>query len=154
PDLSVMENIALGAEPLRWGLVDRDAMRQQASAALADLGHADISPDTPVGALGPAAQQLVEIARALASGCRVLVLDEPTSRLGPAAVQRLFAVLGRLRNQGLAIVYISHFLEEVQAVSDRYVVMRDGRAAGQGTTTGTAASSIVALMVGRAVDNL
>jgi ribose transport system ATP-binding protein len=154
PHLSVMENIALGAEPLRWGIVDREAMRRRAEAALADLGHADIRPGTLVGTLGPAAQQLVEIARALASGCRVLVLDEPTSSLGQADVSRLFEILERLRRQGLAIVYISHFIEEVQAISDRYVVMRDGRIVGKGTTEGTDASSIVALMVGQSIDNL
>src|SRR5258708_31878470 len=77
-----MENAPLGAEPMRYGLVDRGRMREMASAALAQLGHEDIPPDAAVGTLSVAAQQLVEIARALAVGCRVLVLDEPTSSLG------------------------------------------------------------------------
>jgi ribose transport system ATP-binding protein len=154
PDLSVMENIALGAAPSRWGIVRRDEVRRTAVAALADLGHPDIDPTTPAGALSPAGQQLVEIARALASGCRVLVLDEPTSSLAHGDVRRLFEIVARLRSQGQAIVYISHFLEEVQAVSDRFVVLRDGRVAGQGRTADTAASAIVELMVGRAVNEL
>jgi ribose transport system ATP-binding protein len=154
PDLSVMENIALGAEPARWGIVRRDDMRRRAAAALADLGHSDIDPALPAGALSPAGQQLVEIARALASGCRVLVLDEPTSSLAHGDVRRLFEIIARLRAQGQAIVYISHFLEEVQAVSDRFVVMRDGRVAGSGRTADSPAAAIVELMVGRAVDEL
>ena len=154
PDVSVMENIALGAEPTRFGLIRRDDMRRVAGAALVDLGHADIDPDRPVSGLSPAHQQLVEIARALASGCSVLVLDEPTSSLAHDDVERLFEILTRLKEQGLAIVYISHFLEEVQRVADRFVVLRDGRVVGSGAMEGTAAASIVELMVGRTLDTL
>ncbi len=148
PDLSVMENILLGAEPMRFGLVDRPRMRDLASAALAQLGHEDIPPDARAGTLSVAAQQLVEIARALAVGCRVLVLDEPTSSLGRADVGRLFALLERLKSQGHAIVYISHFIEEVKAITDRFVVLRDGRNAGGDTTKDASNDAIVALMVG------
>src|SRR5262249_40218836 len=132
--LSVMENIVLGVEPVRFGLVRRDRAKAIAAAALGELGHEDIPIAATVGDLSPAAQQLVEIARALASGCRVLVLDEPTSSLGHDDAQRLFVLVDRLRRQGLAIVYISHFIEEVKAVSDRFVVLRDGRNAGDGVT--------------------
>jgi ribose transport system ATP-binding protein len=104
--------------------------------------------------LSPAAQQLVEIARALATGCRVLVLDEPTSSLGQADVKRLFDLIARLKSQGHAIVYISHFIEEVKTVSDRFVVLRDGRNAGEGPTASTSAGEIVRLMVGGALDDL
>src|SRR5439155_2604274 len=97
---------------------------------------------------------LVEIARALAVGCRVLVLDEPTSSLGQADVQRLFELVGRLKARGLAIVYISHFIEEVKAISDRFVVLRDGRRVGEGATRDTPASEIVSLMVGRALGDV
>ena len=156
PHLTAMENIVLGVEPTRGPLaiVDRERMRRTAEAALAELGHADIAPDATVGDLPPAAQQLVEIARAIAIGCRVLVLDEPTSSLTHADVGRLFDRIGRLKRQGIAVVYISHFIEEVKAVSDRFVVLRDGRNAGDGVTATTRAEAIVGLMVGRAFDEL
>jgi ribose transport system ATP-binding protein len=154
PDLTVMENILLGAEPMRFGLVDRARMRELSSAALAQLGHRDIPPDAPVGGLSVAAQQLVEIARALAVGCRVLVLDEPTSSLGREDVQHLFALLVRLKAQGHAIVYISHFIEEVKTITDRFVVLRDGRNAGGGATAGATNDAIVSLMVGVAPGDL
>jgi ribose transport system ATP-binding protein len=150
PDLSVMANIMVGAEPTRFGLVDRARMRAAAAAALAQLGHSDIDPGAPAAALSVAAQQLVEIARALAIGCRVLVLDEPTSSLGRPDVQALFALLARLKAQGHAIVYISHFLEEVKAVTDRFIVLRDGRNAGAGLTAEAANDAIVSMMVGAA----
>src|SRR5688572_6547760 len=160
PHLSVMENIALGVEPRRegalgaLGVIHRDAVRRSARAALEQLGHADIPLDAPVGQLSPAAQQLVEIARALAFGCRVLVLDEPTSSLARSDVRNLFELIRRLKQQGLAIVYISHFIEEVTQVSDRFVVLRDGRNAGEGTTTAASGDVIVSLMVGRALEDL
>ena len=148
PDLTVMENMLLGAEPVRLGLIDWTAMRTRAAAALAQLGREDIAPEAIAGDLPIAQQQLVEIARALAIGCRVLVLDEPTSSLGRADVERLFALLRRLKAQGHAIVYISHFIEEVQTITDRVVVLRDGRNVGGGATAETSAEAIVALMVG------
>ena len=156
PHLTAMENIVLGVEPTRGPLrvIDRERMRRTAEAALAELGHADIAPEAIVGDLPPAAQQLVEIARAIAIGCRVLVLDEPTSSLTQADVHHLFDRISRLKRQGIAVVYISHFIEEVKAVSDRFVVLRDGRNAGDGITASTRADEIVALMVGRAFDEL
>jgi ribose transport system ATP-binding protein len=154
PDLTVMENILIGSEPTRYGFVDRARMRTLASAALAQLGHADIAPDARAGDLSVAAQQLVEIARALAVGCRVLVLDEPTSSLGRADVVHLFALLSRLRSQGHAIVYISHFIEEVKSVTDRFVVLRDGRNAGGGITSDVGNETIVSMMVGTAPSDL
>ena len=154
PHVSVMENIALGMEPSRFGLLDRAAMRRTAVAALLQLGHPDIPPESRVADLSPAAQQLVEIARAIAAGARVLVFDEPTSSLSHADVKKLFALVGHLKSQGLAIVYISHFIEEVKEVSDRFVVLRDGRNAGNGVTADTRTEQIVTLMVGRAVEDL
>jgi len=154
PHLSVTENILMGAEPMRFGLLDRARMRDIATRALADLGHDDISPDAAVGSLSVAAQQLVEIARAIAVGCRVLVLDEPTSSLGRADVERLFDLLRRLKAQGHAIVYISHFIEEVKTVADRFTVLRDGRNAGGGATHEATHDDIVALMVGGDVGDL
>jgi ribose transport system ATP-binding protein len=154
PHLTVMENIVLGIEPARNGIVQRHRMRDIAVKALEELGHPDIPPDAPAGDLQPAAQQLIEIARAVASGCRVLVLDEPTSSLTQSDVRALFDLIGRLKRQDIAVVYISHFIEEVTAVSDRFVVLRDGRNAGEGFTAASCAGDIVALMVGRTLDDL
>jgi ribose transport system ATP-binding protein len=154
PDLTVMENIVLGVEPVRRGIVQRRRMRAIAVEALRQLEHEDIAPETPVRELAPAAQQLVEIARALASRCRVLVLDEPTSSLGQTYVRALFELIGRLKARGMAIVYISHFIEEVKLVSDRFVVLRDGRNEGEGVTADTSATDIVGMMVGRTLDEL
>ena len=153
PHLSVMENILLGVEPARAGVLDWREMRRRAAAALAELGHEDIPPEAKVESLSVAAQQLVEIARAIAVGCRVLILDEPTSSLGREDVRRLFDLVRRLKAQGHAIVYISHFLEEVKEVADRVVVLRDGRQAGE-TSIDVSSDTIVAMMVGRQVDDL
>jgi ribose transport system ATP-binding protein len=160
PHLSVMDNIALGLEPAapgalgRLGVVDRSSVRQTARTALEQLGHPDIPLESRVGELSPAWQQLVEIARAVATGARVLVLDEPTSSLAQSDVQRLFALIARLKLKGLAIVYISHFIEEVLQVSDRFAVLRDGRNAGEGITSQARADDIVGLMVGRTLEDL
>jgi ribose transport system ATP-binding protein len=154
PDLTVTENITLGIEPARFGVLDRARMRDIARAALGELGHHDVPLEALAGRLSPASQQVVEIARALAVGCPVLVLDEPTSSLGPADVDRLFAVLRRLRSQGHAIVYISHFIEEVMRITDRYVVLRDGRNAGGGVTESATHDGIVSMMVGAAAETV
>jgi ribose transport system ATP-binding protein len=154
PHLTVEENILLGLEPSRFGWIDRRAVRAKATTALRQFGHAEIRPDRRVKDLTVGAQQLVEIARALAVGCRMLVLDEPTSSLTSQDVRRLFDLIGQLKQQGLAIVYISHFLEEVKEVSDRITVLRDGRSVGEGRTAEMSIDQIVALMVGREVKDL
>jgi ribose transport system ATP-binding protein len=154
PHLSVMENIVLGMEPTRGGLVRWDRVRATARDALAQLDHTEIAPEAVVGRLSPAAQQLVEIARAFAVGCRVLVLDEPTSSLGRDDTRRLFELVARLKADGHAIVYISHFIEEVTEVADRYVVLRDGRNVGEGATALATREQIVSLMIGRRMDEL
>ncbi len=154
PHLSVMENISLGGEPTRFGILERGRIRQKAVASLEQLGHPEISPDAFVADLSPAGQQLVEIARALATGARVLVFDEPTSSLVHADVHKLFDLIRRLKQQGLAIVYISHFIEEVKAVSDRFEVLRDGCNAGAGVTAHTGVDEMVNLMVGRTLQEL
>jgi ribose transport system ATP-binding protein len=154
PHLTVMENILLGAEPTSGPFVRRSEMRSRAAEAMAELGRPDISPDTPARRLPVAEQQLVEIARAVAVGARVLVLDEPTSSLARNDVERLFDLVRRLRMKGLAIIYISHFLEEVKAVCDRFVVLRNGRSVGSGEPVTTPNSAIIELMVGRSVEEL
>jgi ribose transport system ATP-binding protein len=152
--LSVAENIVLGVEPTVGPLLDRRRIRRKAADALATLGRADIPPDAPVGRLSVAEQQLAEIGRAVAVGSRVLVLDEPTSSLTQADIRRLFDLVRRLRAAGHAIVYISHFLEEVKEISDRYTVLRDGRSVGGGPTAGADTNRIVSMMVGRQVEEL
>ena len=153
PHLSVMENVVLGMEPSQYGLVRWGDTRSAAAAALARLGRADIPLDAPVASLSVAAQQIVEIARAVAVGSRVLVMDEPTSSLAREDTRRLFEVIAQLKREGHAIVYISHFIEEVKEVADRIVVLRDGRVAGHASPAADGAE-IVTLMVGRSVEDL
>jgi ribose transport system ATP-binding protein len=152
--LSVMENILLGMEPVSGPLLKWGEIKTRAQQAMTQLGRADIPVDIPVGKLSVAEQQLVEIARAIAIGCRVLVLDEPTSSLTSKDIERLFQLVRRLKSQGHAIVYISHFLEEVKELTDRYTVLRDGKSVGGGRTAEATHDHIIALMVGRNVDEL
>lgn len=154
PHLSVEENIMLGMEETRWGLLRRAAMRERARRALALLNQSQLDPGRRAGDLPPAAQQLVEIARALAIGCRVLVLDEPTSSLTREDAAKLFEVIRRLKDQGRAIVYISHFLEEVQQVADRFTVLRDGATVGAGRVADTPVADMIRLMVGKKIEQL
>ena len=136
PHLNAVENILLGTEITRRGFLRLEQSRIRALRALEQLGHPDLPLDIPVGRLSVAEQQIVEIARALGSGCRVLVLDEPTSSLTATDTERLFGVIAGLRASGLGIVYISHFLEEVKRIADRITVLRDGRVVGGGISTG------------------
>jgi ribose transport system ATP-binding protein len=129
-------------------------MRSRARDAMAQLGRPDIDPETPVRRLSVADRQLVEIGRAIETRARVLVLDEPTSSLARNDIERLFSLVRRLRERGLAIIYISHFLEEVRAICDRFTVLRDGRSVGGGAPAATPNAEIIRLMVGRSVDDL
>jgi ribose transport system ATP-binding protein len=154
PHLTVMENILLGVEPGIGPMVSWRQMRHRATRALREVGRGDIDPAARAGTLSIAEQQLVEIARSVALGCRVLVLDEPTSSLTRRDIENLFAMLRRLREQGLGIVYISHFLEEVRTISDRFTVLRDGASVGEGKTASVSDEEIIRLMVGRDVEDL
>ncbi len=154
PDLSVAENILLGVEPGRGPFMHWTSARERARAALGEVGRPDIDPRARAGSLSVAEQQLVEIARSVALGAKVLVLDEPTSSLTARDIESLFAMLRRLRAGGLGIVYISHFLEEVRAISDRFTVLRDGASVGGGITADTPTDQIIRLMVGRDVSEL
>src|SRR5688572_30141689 len=154
PDVTVMENILLGVEAGPGPLLNWREMRQRATRALAEVGRTDIDPAVRAGSLSIAEQQLVEIARSVALGCRVLVLDEPTSSLTKRDIRGLFAMLQRLRGQGLGIIYISHFLEEVREISDRFTVLRDGASVGTGYTKQTSDEQIIRLMVGRDLEDL
>ena len=153
-DLSVEDNIMLGCERSRLGFVRTSEQRDSVRRALALLGHADLSPQRRVGSLSIGVQQVVEIARALVSEARVMIFDEPTSSLSRHDVQHLFSIIKRLQEQGLAIIYISHFLEEIREIASRYVVLRDGQTAGTGSLVSASDEQIVSLMVGRSVGNL
>jgi ribose transport system ATP-binding protein len=154
PHLSVEDNIMLGMEATRFGLIKRGESRARVSEALAQLGHSSIPLDARLSTLSIASQQIVEIARALAVGCRVLVLDEPTSSLSAEDIERLFLVIRRLKARGHAIVYISHFIEEVKEVADTFTVLRDGRTVGEGEAPESTVRDIVSMMVGRRIEEL
>lgn len=154
PHLSVEDNIMLGQEHSQFGLLNRASQRRLVRNALETLGHPDLRPETPVNELSVGMQQLVEIARALVSNAKVIVFDEPTSSLTSEDVNRLFAVIRKLKAQGLGCIYISHFLEEIREVCDCYSVLRDGESVGAGDLAGSTDDQIVALMVGRTIDEL
>lgn len=154
PDLSVEDNVMLGQEPNWYGIRNRHQQRVRVRKALDLLGHPDLRPETPVRDLSIALQQLVEIARALASDSKVIVFDEPTSSLTKQDVEHLFVVIRKLRDAGYGIIYISHFLEEIRQVCDSYSVLRDGRSVGHGDLANTSDADIVSLMVGRGVAEL
>jgi ribose transport system ATP-binding protein len=152
PALSVLDNVMLGQESARWGWIRSRRCRAQASSALTRLGHGDLSLDMPVARLSVAQQQIVEIARALVSHPTVMVMDEPTSSLGPTDAQALFKVVGQLTELGVAVVYISHFLEECAQLCARYTVLRDGRSVDSGDMEDAAPDHLVRQMVGRAIE--
>jgi ribose transport system ATP-binding protein len=152
-DLSVEDNLMLGREDHRWGWVARKQQRKRVVEVLELIGHPDLSPSRLVGQLSIGAQQLVEIARALLSEAKVMIFDEPTSSLPKKDVDRLFTIIDRLRQQGIAIVYISHFLEEIRRIASRFVVLRDGQVVGGGPMVTTSDQEIVTMMAGRSVEN-
>jgi len=147
--LTVAENIMLGQELRRGFLSDGPAMEQRVREVLAVVHHPEIGPDVPVRKLSIGAKQVVEIARALLLRAKILVMDEPTSSLSQEDSQRLFVLIRSLREQGVGVIYISHFLEEVQQVADTYTVLRDGRNVGEGSMAGTRLDDIIRLMVGQ-----
>ncbi len=154
PHLTVQENIMLGMEPARLGVIRWNQVRRRTIEAIKEFDNPELTPDARVRNLSVGSQQLVEIARALAIGCNVLVLDEPTSSLTQQDVERLFELIGRLKRQGKAIVYISHFIEEVKRVADEVTVLRDGKVVGSSDVAAITIDEIVSLMVGRQVEEL
>src|SRR5438552_1244587 len=154
PHLNVETNVMLGLEEQRWGFVRSRSQRRRVEEALALLEHPEIRPETPVRRLSTGACQLVEVARALVVEARVIVFDEPTSSLTRHDTEHLFALITRLRRRGVSIIYISHFLEEVQRIADRYTVLRDGQSAGGGPVAGTPLEAIIEKMVGRSLRDL
>ncbi len=154
PHLSVMENILLGVEPTAGPFVKWSEIKQRASDALSEIGLGDVDPKTEVRNLSIARQQMVEIARAIALDCKVLVLDEPTSSLTKGDIEQLFALINRLKARDISVIYISHFLEEVKEISDRITILRDGQSVGSKETAIVEPDEIVAMMVGREVSDL
>ena len=148
PHLSVAENIFLGKAPRRWGLVDWRRMRAEADGLLRGLGLT-IDVRRAAGSLGLAQQQMVELARALADEARVLVMDEPTSALTGVEVEQLFATIDRLTARGVAVVYISHRMNEVFRIGTRVTVLRDGRNVSTRVLDGVTAADLVRLMANR-----
>ncbi|MFH8738259.1 sugar ABC transporter ATP-binding protein [Streptomyces sp. NPDC017964] len=150
PAFSVAENICLQAPPSRRGMIDREAMSAPALRCLAEIG-VELDPQTPVSQLSVAQKQLVEIAKALFTESRVLLLDEPTASLSPQETERLFGVIRRLADRGTCVVFVSHKLEEVFAVCDTVTVLRDGQSVlDSAPLADHTHDDVVNLMVGRA----
>ncbi|MCK4432190.1 MAG: sugar ABC transporter ATP-binding protein, partial [Candidatus Aminicenantes bacterium] len=135
PHLTVEENIMLGREMHRGGFIRQKEMRNKVRKALELIRHTEISPNLQVKKLSVGARQVVEIARALVEEAKILVMDEPTSSLSQEDSEILFQIIKRLKTQGVSIIYISHFLEEVQKVADRHTVLRDGKKIHSGNTS-------------------
>lgn len=150
PDLTVAENIFLGRQPRRYGLIDRKTMEAEAAELLERVG-VSVSPRARVRELGIARLQMVEIAKALSLNARVLIMDEPTAVLTSEEVEKLFSIVRRLREDGVGIVFITHHLEEIAALGDRVTVIRDGKSVGQ-VPASTAEDELVRLMVGRSIE--
>lgn len=149
-NLDVGANIFLGREPRRFGLIDKQRIRQESRRVLDAVGL-DVSPDVIAGELSIGRQQLVEIAKALSVNARLLIMDEPTSSLSQAESERLFEVIRDLKQRGVSVIYISHRLGEVRELSDRAVVLRDGRNAGELQRDEISHDALVRLMVGREI---
>ncbi|CAJ0818522.1 sugar ABC transporter ATP-binding protein [Ralstonia flaminis] len=148
PTLTVAENLFLGQLPHRLGFVDRPTLRHQAEQALARVGL-ELDPWTPVDTLGIGHRQMIEIARALASACRVLILDEPTAMLSAHESATLFTRIDALRREGVAIIYISHRLDELARIADRIVVLRDGKLMTDAPAATVTQDALIQAMVGR-----
>ncbi len=154
PELSVAENVFLGPrKPRTWRGIDWGATHARAAEVLARL-NCDVDPDLPVSALRPDLQQLVEIARALSTDARVLILDEPTSSLADDEVESLFDAVRALKGSGVAVVFVSHRIKEVYAICDHVTVLRDGRVVGGGPLAALDQHALVRLMIGRELQEL
>jgi ribose transport system ATP-binding protein len=151
PTLSVAENLLLGRLPHRFGFIRGDALNEAAARQMALIGLDDVDPRLPVSALGVGYQQMVEIARSLVGDCRLLILDEPTATLTTREIAHLFEQIALLKARGVAVVYISHRLDELSQVADRVMVLRDGRHIDTRPMRELTQADIVRSMVGRDV---
>ena len=149
PDLTVAENVFLGSQPTnRLGFVQWRRMAREAGEQLKRFGI-DVDPMSRLGDLPIGLQQLIEIARVLSSGARIIILDEPTSALSPPEVERLFATLKKLRDEGTSIVFISHFIEDILRVSDTVTVFRNGRKVAETAASETSKPALIEAMIGK-----
>jgi ribose transport system ATP-binding protein len=153
-DLTVAESIFLAHEKRRGPLLDRDFMFKESAKLLERLGHESIPVRAKIGALRPAAQQIVSIARALSHDVRVLIMDEPSAVLDEGEVDVMFDVVRRLTAEGVGVVYISHRLEEIRRIGNRVTVLADGRTTATGIPATTSTDELVQLMIGRKVEHL
>src|SRR5689334_2723911 len=154
PHLNVAENVLMGLESSHFGWLDRDQLFTRTNEVLETFHHAGIRPEKRVGDLSVAARQIVEISRALAARARIILMDEPTSSLQREDVQHLFTLIRKLSAEGISVIYISHFLEEVRQISDRFTGLRDGRSVANGEIARTTDDELIAKMVGRAQQHL
>ena len=153
-DLTVTENVFLGHPIMgRFGLLDWKAMRARTRAILEEL-EVDLDPEMRLRDLGIARKHLVAIARALSVDAKIVIMDEPTASLSYKEVEELYTIIAKLKREGKAILFISHKFEEIFRVADRYAVFRDGRSVGEGLVAEATPSNLIALMVGRTVDNI
>ncbi|WP_028060856.1 sugar ABC transporter ATP-binding protein [Candidatus Solirubrobacter pratensis] len=152
PERNVAENVFVGREPVKRGIIDRRAMERSTAALLEEVGETSFGPRTPVRRLSVAQQQVVEIIKARSLDARMLVLDEPTAALAESEVELLFTLVRRLQERGIGILYISHRLREVFALADRITVLKDGGLVKTLPTGETDSRGLVRLMVGRELD--
>ncbi|WP_417683983.1 sugar ABC transporter ATP-binding protein [Roseibium sp.] len=152
PNLSVAENLFLGRQPMRRGFINQRQMHAQSRELLAKFGL-DINPAEPLSAFSVAVQQVIAIARAVELSGKVLILDEPTASLDRDEVQLLFSVINKLKSEGLAIVFITHFLDQVFEISDRATILRNGRVIATKTLAHSSQTDIVTLMLGRELED-
>lgn len=153
PELSIAENVFVGRQLMKGGRIDVAEMERRAAEQLRRLGL-DVSPRRRVGTLRVAAQQQVEIAKALALKARLLILDEPTAALGAEETERLFEQVDALRSEGVSFIYVSHRLEEIAQICDRIVVLRDGQWVASHDTAQLPVTRLVEDMVGRSIENV
>ncbi|MDF1815098.1 MAG: sugar ABC transporter ATP-binding protein [Verrucomicrobiales bacterium] len=152
PGLSIRENIFLGRERIKGWRIDHNLERTLAKKYLKQIGL-DMDPETPCGELTVARQQAVEIARALSMDARLVVMDEPSAALSPSEVEQLFSIARDLQKQGIAIIYISHRLDEIYSICDRVVVLRDGANVGEGQVPDLKRNDLIEMMVGRPLES-
>jgi len=156
PNLSIAENVHMGVGglPLSFGLINRAAMAKETSDLLREFFESPLDPNLPVERLSLGERQLVEVAKALRGASTMVILDEPTTSLSLPERRRLFDVARRLRAKGYALIYITHFMEEIYELADRIVVLRDGRVVGMGTPKEIDQAQLTTLMVGRELAEL